>query len=55
LNPLCGGERKHFMPSQARIARMTAKFRAQRLKDMAETADDDSDAELEDEADRACR
>jgi hypothetical protein len=33
---------KHFMPSPARIARMTAKFRAKRMKDMAETPDDDS-------------
>lgn len=45
-----------FRPSQKRIARMTAKFRAKRLKEMAEPpVDDDCDAELENEADRACK
>ena len=47
---------KAFTPSPARIARMCAKFRAKRLKEMAEpVSDDDCDSKLEDEADWACR
>lgn len=51
-------QKPEFMPSRERIARMTAKFREQKLRRLNKEfppVDDDCDAELEVEADEACR
>ena len=53
-------QKPEFVPTQERIERMTKKFKAQKLQKLQKlnqqypAVDADCDADLEDEADRAC-